>query len=490
VTERRRSRSIVGGLALLLLAGLLAVVPGAAGAQTTGDDDNGGAVVGGEPIEISEAPFQVALLGDVDLSDDSWWYYQFCGGTILSEWVVMTAAHCIRDDATGEDTPASSLSVLAGSDDLDDTSVLPVQVARWAIHPRYVADTSTDPAAYTDDVAYLLLEDPLTFSDDVQPIATADGSEGDLVEDGDPSVTSGWGATVEAPDSSDDYPALLHAVEVPIVGDDECIAAYEDHAEWVGTDIDADVQVCAGTATEDSCYGDSGGPLWVDDAGTPLQVGIVSWGPELCADDDAPGVYSEVGAFAALTQAHVAAAEEPPFTDVTFGHPFLTEIFQLEDQGIVGGYPDGTYRSGNPVTRQAMSAFLYRLAGEPVFSDPATATFGDVSTAHPFFSEIEWMVAEDISIGYADGTYRPAAPVTRQSMAAFLFRMAGEPIGPWPDGSFSDVGPAHPFLTPISWLADTGVSTGYADGTFRPAAPVSRQAMAAFLYRMLDVLLT
>jgi secreted trypsin-like serine protease len=483
LARRRRSHTVVAGLALLLLAGLLASAP--AGAGQSGEV--GGTVVGGEPITIDEAPWQVALLGDVDLTDDSWWYFQFCGGTILSESVVMTAAHCIRDDTTGEDTPASSLMVLAGSDDLDDTSILPVQVARWSIHPRYEADLSTDPAAYTDDVAYLLLEDPLTFSDDVQPISTDDGSDPTLAEGGDLAWTSGWGATVELPDSSDDYPNLLHAVEVPIVSDSDCVEAFDDLPDFEGSDVDPDVQVCAGTGTEDSCYGDSGGPLWVDDEGTPVQVGIVSWGPLLCADDVAPGVYSEVAAFATMTAAHMSAAEEPPFDDVTFGHPFLTEIWALADTGVVGGYPDGTYRSSSPVTRQAMSAFLYRLAGQPTFVDPIEPTFTDVSPSHPFFSEIEWMAAEEISSGYDDGTYRPAAPVTRQSMSAFLHRYAGAPDGPFPDPGFSDVSSSHPFFLEVTWMADSGVSTGYADGTFRPAASVSRQAMAAFLFRMQDV---
>jgi len=71
-----------------------------------------------------------------------------------------------------------------------------------------------------------------------------------------------------------------------------------------------------------------------------------------------------------------------------------------------------------------MSAFLYRSEGEPAFTPPATPTFGDVGTTHPFFKEVEWMSATGISTGYQPGpTYNPAAAVSRAAMSAFLFRL-------------------------------------------------------------------
>ncbi|OWY60294.1 hypothetical protein B7486_69955, partial [cyanobacterium TDX16] len=89
-----------------------------------------------------------------------------------------------------------------------------------------------------------------------------------------------------------------------------------------------------------------------------------------------------------------------PFSDVDRTHPFCRDVAWMDEQGISTGYPDGSYRPSLPVSRQAMSAFLFRLAGEPTFEPPATATFTDVSPAHPFFAEIEWMADEGISTGY------------------------------------------------------------------------------------------
>ena len=98
----------------------------------------------------------------------------------------------------------------------------------------------------------------------------------------------------------------------------------------------------------------------------------------------------------------------------------------MSEAGISTGYAGTppTYRSTLPVTRQAMSAFIYRLAGSPEFADPVAPTFNDVSPSHPFFTEIEWMAEEGITTGYPGNVFKPAQDVTRQSMSAFMFRLA------------------------------------------------------------------
>jgi hypothetical protein len=94
--------------------------------------------------------------------------------------------------------------------------------------------------------------------------------------------------------------------------------------------------------------------------------------------------------------------------------------------------------------------------------------------------------------GYPDGTFRPTQPITRQAVAAVITRFTPdfglvllEFCGTPP---FSDVPVDHPFCPNINALADTGVSNGYPDGTFRPTEPVTRQAFVAMLVRWLDVL--
>jgi virginiamycin B lyase len=172
-----------------------------------------------------------------------------------------------------------------------------------------------------------------------------------------------------------------------------------------------------------------------------------------------------------------------PFVDVGATHPFRDDVCWMDAQGISTGYDDDTFRPSAVVSRQAMSAFLYRLAGADVV-DPPTATFSDVSSDHPFFTEIEWMAQAEISTGYDDDTYRPSASVSRQAMAAFLERFADAHPEQVLEATFTDVSLDHPFSREVEWMAQAEISTGYDDDTFRPSAPVTRQAMSAFLHRL------
>ena len=174
------------------------------------------------------------------------------------------------------------------------------------------------------------------------------------------------------------------------------------------------------------------------------------------------------------------------FPDVPAGHPFHEDVRWLLERGITTGYADGTFQPVAPVSRQAMAAFLYRMSHEghdaPACED---APFPDVSTANEFCGEIGWLVDQGITTGYADGTFRPTASVSRQAMAAFLHRFVEGPgpAVPCSEAPFTDVPVGHPFCAEIAWMAAAEISLGDQAGTYRPSAPVSRQAMAAFLRR-------
>jgi hypothetical protein len=179
----------------------------------------------------------------------------------------------------------------------------------------------------------------------------------------------------------------------------------------------------------------------------------------------------------------VAPALTPHFTDVPPSQPLFYEIECASELGVAGGFPDSTFRPTRPVDRQAMAAFLHRIAGAPAFT-PTTPTFSDVPADHPFFDEIEWAAAHGIAEGHPDGTYRPTDGVTRQEAAAFFFRLHGEPgyVGPG-QATFPDVATDHPFFDEVEWASAQGVVTGRADGTFGPTEALLRQAAAAMACR-------
>ncbi|WP_448610222.1 S-layer homology domain-containing protein [Geodermatophilus sp. URMC 60] len=200
--------------------------------------------------------------------------------------------------------------------------------------------------------------------------------------------------------------------------------------------------------------------------------------------------YTGDGVFAASEASLTLAAyfpDYPPTARDGSATPFFGDISWLVGQGITTGYADGTFGSVRNVSRQAMAAFLFRAANPGQTAPPcARAPFRDVPASAPFCAEITWLAAQGITAGYADGGFHPAAPVSRQAMAAFLHRFSGEERAGGCTGSpFNDVPTGHQFCPEVTWLATTGVTTGYADGGFHPAAPVTRQAMAAFLHRLI-----
>lgn len=186
--------------------------------------------------------------------------------------------------------------------------------------------------------------------------------------------------------------------------------------------------------------------------------------------------------------AWTAAQKRPAslaFTDFKPGTQFYDETMWLAHTGITTGWEVGNSREYRPtwnIERGAMAAFMYRLAGSPAYTPPAQAVFRDVPTNHQFYKEIMWMRSVGITTGWSDGTFRPNDPISREAMAAFMYRAAGSPANTG-TGGFWDTGKSG-FQKEIAWVKNQGISTGYPDGSFRPLDPVKRDAMAAFMYRL------
>lgn len=188
----------------------------------------------------------------------------------------------------------------------------------------------------------------------------------------------------------------------------------------------------------------------------------------------------------------VNAAFAGSFSDVADDEAFSTEIEWLAARDITAGWYDAEsatrkFRPDDTISRDAMAAFLYRYAGAPLYSPPSKSPFSDVRTTDSFYKEISWLASRGISTGWAmpDGTveFRPLSSISRDAMAAFLYRYAGSPERGQSSGTFADVPADSQFATEIEWLAGMGIATGWSDGTFRPLHDVSRQAMASFLFQ-------
>lgn len=159
----------------------------------------GGKIVGGFPINITQVPWQVAI------SDG---YYQICGGSIISDRWILTAAHCLYGV---DELP---YIVLTGTTDKEKGDQR-FTVDKYIIHENYISNTNDY------DFGLLRLSEKLTFSDVARAVQMPKVDDEDIAN-GTPCLISGWGTTQNQSESS----RYLRAVEVPKVDQDLCNKAY------------------------------------------------------------------------------------------------------------------------------------------------------------------------------------------------------------------------------------------------------------------------
>lgn len=184
------------------------------------------------------------------------------------------------------------------------------------------------------------------------------------------------------------------------------------------------------------------------------------------------------------------------FSDVSSSVAHSDDIDWLSDEGISIGWSgtDGAreFRPYTKIARADMAAFLYRLAGSPDYTAPATSPFKDVDSSTAHYKEICWMAEKGISEGWSVSggrEFRPYDAIARCDMAAFLYRLAGSSECSISGAPFIDCSSKTPHYKEVCWLADRGVSEGWSVSggkEFRSYNSVVRADMAAFLHRMKD----
>jgi len=275
-----------------------------------------GKIVGGRDADISETPWQVALLTE---GQGTQFERQFCGGSIIDEYWILTAAHCV----TGLDP--SQLQVIAGISDLDanpatNSDVQVMEVTQIISHPGYV-----DGLSFENDVALLRLATPIDLSGSkasAVPLLTETLAAEGVADPGKIGIVSGWGNTAAQGTS---YPTQLQVAEVEIIGNEQANAANSYNG------LVTDSMVAAGNFEEggvDVCQGDSGGPLVVrnqDDDGW-LLAGITSWGFG-CAQPELPGIYARVSSYEVWIREN-SGVGLPPQERPDFGIELLDDNFQ------------------------------------------------------------------------------------------------------------------------------------------------------------------
>jgi secreted trypsin-like serine protease len=247
-----------------------------------------GAVVGGQDIgAIDDAPYQAAVVIHGQNAHSGLW----CGGVMRDTTHIITAAHCVFDNALGapgQPISPGAIDVVMGKKDLSVSGGGRLPVGSISLDDDY------DPATLGHDAAVLTLNGEFVESQTIKRIIPADDETWDSASSGSSLTVTGWGQKNPV-DPYAPYPSVLQTAgdslhPLPFVNDASCGQRYQG--------FQPAAMLCAGGGSVDACFGDSGGPLTVEDVnllGVQRLVGIVSYGPpDACAQPGYPGVYTEV----------------------------------------------------------------------------------------------------------------------------------------------------------------------------------------------------
>ena len=387
-------------------------------------------IVGGDVAGTGSWPWQAALVEPhAREGRRGAGFRQFCGGSVIAQRWVLTAAHCV-DGLIPED-----LQVLVATHDLDKGGRR-IDVRSIRVHEDYSG------ASGGNDIALLRLARSARVAEVELP--TAERAE-TIATPGTPATAIGWGLlrplqcksgskpgahgcrtrgggrghfvdglTGESVKLSDVRTSKLMEVELPLVGERTCRDAYP------GAAIDHRT-LCAGLRRggKDSCQGDSGGPLVVRDGDTWVQAGVVSWG-QGCAKPGKYGVYTSVGAFAdwvragtgvALAAAGTAATQEPLTTGSTpeetsqqtsSSDGSSTDVSQSDVASADASSPSGAHKPPLPTqTESPPRGDRALVVGVDQYADP---TFTDLRGAARDARNMQWLLTEHL--GFDPGQIR------------------------------------------------------------------------------------
>ncbi|XP_012526488.3 transmembrane protease serine 11G [Monomorium pharaonis] len=224
-------------------------------------------IAGGHPANPKEWPWMAALLRQGAI--------QYCGGVLITDRHVLTAAHCVYRFKLRD------ITVRLGEYDFttsEETRALDFTVSEIRIHRDFKLNT------YEHDIAIIKIHRPTVFNSYIWPICLPPIQQSFESKN---AIVTGWGTQYYGGPAS----SVLLEAEIPVWPQERCVRSF--------TQLIPNTTLCAGAyeGGRDSCQGDSGGPLLHQLAnGRWVNIGIVSWGIR-CGEPGYPGIYTRVSSY-------------------------------------------------------------------------------------------------------------------------------------------------------------------------------------------------
>ena len=238
-------------------------------------------VVGGVDVDIEEYPWQIALSSSPNGGG-------FCGGSIIADSWVLTAAHCVNG------VSPNNLFIRGGTSSSFASGGGSYSVKQIIVHPSY-----NNPVSMAYDFALVEIDDQFIFSEQVAKIDLINQAEllAGAESPGVRSTITGWGTTSSGGSLASVLQMAVASIVSNAVACGSAVDANGDSGDYSCSSLHASM-ICAGDLIdggEDACQGDSGGPLAVRSPidNRWLLIGVTSWGYG-CADVNYPGVWSRV----------------------------------------------------------------------------------------------------------------------------------------------------------------------------------------------------
>ena len=179
-----------------------------------------------------------------------------------------------------------------------------------------------------------------------------------------------------------------------------------------------------------------------------------------------------------------AAESDTGFSDVDAGDWYAEAAVYCRDNGLMAGTGETTFSPDTPMTRGMLVTVLYRLAGSPSLEDEDLGyPFADVPGDSWYADGVYWARLNGVVSGYSDSAFGPNDPLTREQLAAILWRYAGSPAAEGSASFADESGIASWAASAVDWAQESGYISGVGGNRFDPDGTATRAQVAVILMR-------